>query len=139
MSNVSIFKKYLQQQNVYMEEVQEQDGGIFFRTRQSFNNGGSVIVVAAFNDREDLIDLQIFGIASIKDPLKKEALHKLINELNVGYRFTKFMEMDGEVSAQYSYGVDDNQLNPAYLIDMLLMLIRTAEENYPKFMKLQWA
>jgi hypothetical protein len=34
MSNVQIFRDFLQQQNVFMEEVQEENGGVFFRTRQ---------------------------------------------------------------------------------------------------------
>ncbi|GHH98647.1 YbjN domain-containing protein [Neobacillus kokaensis] len=139
MSNVSIFRNYLQKQNVYMEEVQEDNGGVFFRTRQGFDNGGSVILVVAFNDREDLIDLQIFGVASINNPLKKEAVHNLINDLNVSYRFTKFMEADGNVSAQYSYNVGQGELDPVFLMDTLIMLLRTTEESYPKFMKLQWA
>ncbi|MED1603631.1 YbjN domain-containing protein [Alkalihalophilus marmarensis] len=139
MSNVAIMREYLQDQNVVMEEVQENDGGVFFRTRQGFDNGGSVVVVIAFNEREDLVDLQLYGIASIKDPLKKEAVHNFINELNVNYRFAKYMEVEGDISAQYSFHLEENKINPAYVVDSLLMLIRTAEENYPKFMKLQWA
>lgn len=139
MSNIMLFKEYLQRQNIFMEEVQEDNGGVFFRTRQGFDNGGSVVIVVSFNDRADLIDLQIFGVASIKNPLKKEAVHNLINELNVNYRFTKFMEVDGNISAQYSYHVGEGELDSAYLMDSLLMLLRSAEDNYPKFMKLQWA
>ena len=139
MSNVTIFKNYLQGQDIYMEEVQEDNGGVFFRTRQGFDNGGSVIVVVAFNDREDLVDLQIFGVASINNPLKKENVHSLINELNKNYRFSKFMEADGNISAQYSFNVAQSQLDPAFLMDTLIMLLRTTEESYPKFMKLQWA
>lgn len=122
-----------------MEEVQDNNGGVFFRTRQGFDNGGSVVIVVAFNEDQDLIDLQIFGVASIKNPLKKEAVHSLINELNVNYRFTKFMEVEGNISAQYSYNVGERDLDPEFLMDSLIMLLRTAEETYPKFMKLQWA
>jgi|SRR5690625_4067256 len=139
MSNVSIFRSFLQDKNVYMEEVQEDDGVIFFRTRQDFDNGGSVVMVVVFNEAQDLIDLQIFGVASITNPLKQEAVLNLINELNVNYRFTKFLEIDGNISIQYSYGVQQGSLNPEYLMDVLLMLLRAAEDNYPKFMKLQWA
>jgi hypothetical protein len=139
MSNVQIFKNFLQQQNVFMEEVQEDNGGVFFRTRQDLKNGGSVVAVVAFNDREDLIDLQIFGIANINNPLKKEAVHNLLNELNTYYRFTKFIEMEGRISAQYSYNVRPNSLDPGELMDTLIMLLNTADDSYPKFMKLQWA
>ncbi|GIP38419.1 hypothetical protein J31TS4_16990 [Paenibacillus sp. J31TS4] len=138
MSNVSLFRTYLQQINVHMEEVQ--DGGeVYFRTTQSFENGGSVLLVVSFNDREDLVDLNIYNIANIKNPLKKEAVHSLINELNVQYRFTKFMESEGRISAQYSMNVVPNQLDPEQIFNKLIMLLRSAEDTYPKFMKLQWA
>ncbi|WP_157964506.1 YbjN domain-containing protein [Exiguobacterium flavidum] len=139
MSNVSTFRNYLQQQNMYMEEIQEDNGGCFFRTRQDFDNGGSVVLVVSFNENEDLIDLQAFGIANINNPLKKETVHHLINELNVTYRFTKFIEVEGSVSAQYSYSVEQGELDPAFLMDSLLMLFNSAKDAYPKFMKLQWA
>jgi hypothetical protein len=96
-------------------------------------------VEVAFNDREDLIDLQIFGIANINNPLKKEAVHNLLNELNTYYRFTKFIEMEGKISAQNSYNVNPNSLDPGELMDTLIMLLNTANDSYPKFMKLQWA
>ena len=111
MSNVAIFRNYLEEVNLHMEEVEGEDG-IFFRTRQSFDNGGNVLVVSSFNAEEDLVDLRILGLASINDPLKKELVHKLVNQLNVDYRFAKFIEIDGEISVSYSYNLIKNELNP---------------------------
>ncbi|KUP04425.1 hypothetical protein Q75_15660 [Bacillus coahuilensis p1.1.43] len=139
MSNVAVFRNYLQSRDIYMEEVQEESGGVFFRTRQGFDNGGSVVIVAAFNELQDIVDLQILGLASITNPLKKESVHNLLNELNFNYRFSKFLEVEGNISAQYSIHLGDKVLDAEFLMDTLLMLLRSAEENYPKFMKLQWA
>lgn len=138
MSNVSVFEDYLQEIDFFMEQLNDEDG-VFFRVRQSFETGGEVILVVSFNDSEDIIDLYVHNIAHITNPLKKEHLHNLLNELNVNYRFIKFMELEGRVSAQYSITVDQNSIDPQYLMDLLKLLFDTTEENYPKFMKLQWA
>ncbi|WP_167358167.1 YbjN domain-containing protein [Planococcus maritimus] len=122
-----------------MEEIKNENGGVFFRTRQSFENGGSVVVVAAFNDTENILDLQVFNVANIANPLKKEAIHQLINNLNTDYRFSKFYEYEGKVTVQYSYAINAENFEPSEAINNLIMLVETSEESYPKFMKIQWA
>lgn len=138
MSNVEIFRNYLQKEDLHMEEVKGEEG-IFFRTRQSFDNGGTVMVLVNFNAEEDLVDLDVYGVATVKDPLKKEAALKLINQLNTDYRWAKFYEVDGMVSIRYSYQLVKNELNPGLLLDTTVSLLNSAEASYPKFMKLQWA
>jgi hypothetical protein len=122
-----------------MEEIQNDDGSIFFRGRQSIENGGTALLIASFNTDQTVVDLNIFNIVTINDPLKKEYLHKLLNELNCQFRYTKFTESNGEVVAQYSYRVQPNNLDPEDLIDNLVMLFKTVEQSHPKFMKLQWS
>ncbi|MEF3313241.1 hypothetical protein PV433_30570 [Paenibacillus sp. GYB004] len=139
MSNVTIFRDALNQKNVYMEELKDDQGGTFFRADQRLENGGSVLLVVSFNEREDIVDLNVYNIAKITNPLKKESIHNLINDLNIDYRFTKFMEQNGVVSAQYSLTAEQNKLDAGRVLEMLIMLLRSAEDNYPKFMKLQWA
>lgn len=138
MSNVGKFRNYLKEIDLYMEE-KKNENGVFFHTRQSFDKGGTVVVVAAFNSDETLVDIRIFGIANITDPLKKESVHKLMNQLNNDYRFAKFTEFEGEVSINYSYYLTPSAFNPAELLEQLISLLKCAEDSYPKFMKLQWA
>ena len=139
MTNISIFKNFLHQQTYVMEELRDDNGGTFFRKRETFDGGGSVLLVISFNVEETIVDLNVFGIANVTNPLKKESLHELINNLNLGYRYTKFIESKGEVSAQYSFNVAKGELNPDSLEDTLLILLRSAQDSYPKFMKLQWS
>ncbi|NMB01180.1 MAG: hypothetical protein GX971_06635 [Firmicutes bacterium] len=121
-----------------MDEEASDDGGVFFRTREELDSGGSVFVLVIFNDKQNLVDLRILGIADISNPLKRDTLHELINELNLNYRFATFVELDGEVSAKYSYFLGSDPLDPAMLVGIIQMLLGSANESYPKFMKLQW-
>lgn len=138
MSNVLIFKEYLKRQGINLEEGQLNDGGVFFRTHHSFSNGGSGVLIIQFNNDEDIIDISLGGITHIDNPLKKEAIHSLINELNRKYRFTKFYHEEGQVILQYSFIADKGKLDPQMLMDAVIVTLNTAEESYPKFMKLQW-
>lgn len=138
MGNVEIFETYFKEHNVYMDKGVEEDGSVFFRTREHWKNGGSVILVVYFDPLQEIIDIQIIGIAYIENPLKQEALHDLMNELNIDYRFLKFIEHKGNVIAQYPLRVEKNNLDPLYLVNMMEMCLNSAEDSYPKFMKLQW-
>ena len=137
MSKSTIFKNLLEQNNIYMEENRDEIG-TFFRAPQSLKSGGNVLVVVSFSNQESIVDISIFNIAQIENPLKKEELNKLINELNKDYRYAKFIESDNSVIAQYSYDVREH-FNPGLVLDHVALLLNVVDDAYPKFMKLQWA
>lgn len=138
MSNVSLFRDFLLKEQFHMEEGTLEDGGVFFRSEQSIDNGGSVLLVVAFTPEQDVVDLKAFGIAKITNPLKKENFHALINELNADYRFTKFYEDQGEISASYSMPLS-HHIDPQEIFNKLIMIYRSSADNFPKFMRLVWA
>lgn len=138
MSNVALFREFISKEKIYMEESELQDGGVFFRTEQNIDNGGSVVLVVAFNPNEDMVDFNAFNIAKINNPLKKESFHYLINELNNDYRFTKFYENEGNISASYSMSITPN-FDPEAIFNKLTMLYKSGAESFPKFMKLVWS
>lgn len=138
LSNVALFRDFLLKENFYMEEGTLEDGGVFFRTEQSIENGGSVLLVVAFTPEEHIVDLNAFNIAKITNPLKKESFLALINELNTDYRFTKFFESQGEICASYSMPITQN-FDPEEIFNKLIMVYRCSADSFPKFMKLVWA
>ncbi len=138
MSNVSLFRDFLLKENFPMEEGELEDGGVFFRSEQNIDNGGSVLLVVAFTPEQNIVDLKAFNIAKITNPLKKESFHSLINELNADYRFTKFFEDQGEISASYSMPIAQN-FDPEEIFNKLIMLYRSSADSFPKFMRLVWA
>lgn len=137
--NVNEFKELLNRKDLYMEEGQNEDGSSFFRIEQKLKDGGSIVLVVGFSESEDVVDIYAFDIAEIKDAYKKESALKLINELNRDYRYSKFtMEEDGRISGNYSISFEEN-FNPDIVLRQLILALESAEEVYPKFMKLVWA
>ena len=138
MSNVALFRNFLLAENIHMNEGSFEDGSVYFMREQTIENGGNVLLAVHFNQNEDIVDLKVLGIAKITNPLKKEQFHSLINQLNTGYRFTKFYEQNGEISATYSMFIGERH-NPQDIIDTLIMVYNSCSDNYGKFMKLVWA
>ncbi|KGX86664.1 YbjN domain-containing protein [Pontibacillus marinus] len=139
MSNVERFKELLRQKEIYMNEGTNEDGSVFFRTEQKLKNGGSIGLVVAFSVEEHMVDVYGFDIAEITDPLKKESIHKLLNEINIDYRFNKFyMDNQGRISSSAALIFEDN-FNPNVVFRLMVMALNTADEVYPKFMKVMWS
>lgn len=139
MSAIQNFRRLLEKKEIYYEDVPFEDGGHGFRLHQTLDNGPRLILGVSFNKEEDLVDIKIYNIAKINNPLKKEFLHSLLNELNNDYRFTKFVEYEDEVTASYSFdliGVFDHS---EFILDKLIMTYNSVEKEFPKFMKLQWS
>ncbi|OMD43033.1 YbjN domain-containing protein [Paenibacillus odorifer] len=138
MNSMEQFKKGLNERGVSMEVTHSEDDLVYFRKREGLNNGGVVTIVVGFSANTN-IDVRIFDIALITNPLKKEAVLNLINELNVTYRYAKFaLSDDGGVFVGYSMMDQDTDITD-YLFAMLSMLLEAVSDEYPKFMKLQWS
>lgn len=139
MSNVQRFRDLLLEQNLDLQEGRNDDDTIFFRTEQKLKHGGSIVLVVAFSQDESLVDIYGFNVAQMTDPLKRDSTYKLLNDLNRDFRFNKFtMTSEGIVDVNSAL-VFENNFDPNIILRMLIMTVNTAEEAYPKFMKLLWA
>ena len=138
MSMVDRFRNFLVSKDLYANEGSFDNGEVYFTWEQTMENGGRVLLVANFSPDENFVDLKVLGIAKITNPLKRENFLSLINELNSDYRFTKFYEANGEISATYSMYINDDH-TPEEIIDTLIMIYRSCTDNYPKFMRLVWS
>ena len=132
------FRRYLLEENINFEDVPFQDGGHGFRLLQTLENGPRLILGVSFNSDDTIVDIKIYNIAKIDNPLKKEFLYALLNELNDDYRFTKFVEDDGEITASYSMSLLGIMDYSELIFDTLVMIFNSVKEEFPKFMKLQW-
>jgi len=107
--------------------------------QETIKGGGNVLFGIIFNADETIVDINVWGLADITNPMKKEDLLYLLNTLNQDYRFARFIENEGQVSVNYSYIIDDGYFNPGKVIQHYILLLNCLENVYPKFMRLQWA
>ena len=139
MSKLDLFRDHLDEREYRYRELTDDEGVTrAFIAQHEIKNNQILTVTYEFSEEETFLDLGIFDIAKIEDPSKREAVLDLINELNQGYRFGKFFVSDeGDVVMRWSLFIKDH-FDPAVLLDMAFMLVGTIEEEYPKFMKIQW-
>ena len=135
--NIERFRQYLQEQGLYMEEY-TRENGVVFRAEQKLDSGTTVTGVIGFYDDSEFVDLYVFDYVTINNPLKKELIYSLINDLNANYRFTKFYEEDNGVSLKAAMMFQEN-FEPSLVITNFIMLLRSADESYSKFMKVIWS
>lgn len=140
MKNYDIFEDYLEKKN--FNAARHRDGEcIFFRLEETTDNGANVVLVVAFYDDSNAVDVEIYNVAKLMDESKeKEYLH-LINEFNQNKRFAKLLlTPEKKVKLLYSFITEEpfTEDSAKNVFDSLVMLFRVAEEAYPKFMKLQW-
>lgn len=141
MNNYDVFEKYLESDNFRMEKVRDEDC-VFFRTEQRTDNGATVLLVSSFYDNSNIVEVEVYNLAKLNSPLKEDKFLYLLNELNRSSRFTKFiLTPNNDIKLFYSYIAEENftMESAKEVLDTMIMLFRSAEEAYPKFMKLQWA
>ena len=135
--NINSFKNHLQSENFYMEENKNSDGSSFFSTEQRTENGANIRIVVAFSNEYPSVDIYAFNIAEVKDPLKKESVLKLLNNLNLNYRYTKFT-IDDNDSITLSSALDFTETNfdPSLILRHIFMIYNGANDEFKSFMKL---
>lgn len=140
MSNVDLFREYLEEINLRFREDSPFDSGLhFFIGRQGLKGGQTVTIAFEFPENEKYVGLRIFDIATIDSPLKRDELLKLINEINLRYRIGKFMVNDrGSILVEWNV-MTAIGFNPQLIVEMCLAIVGCIEDEYPKLMKLQWA
>ncbi|MCM3735783.1 YbjN domain-containing protein [Bacillus cytotoxicus] len=135
MKNLEQFKMYLEQQEIYMEEFNPENGVPFLRAEQSIENGGNITLIIAFY--EVFVEAFATDFIKVDNPLKKERVLELVNEMNTNFRFVKFVFEDNMVYLQAT-NFNGSTFVPEDAFECLVALLRAAEEAYPKFMRIIW-
>lgn len=140
MSCVDEFRNYLRNEDFYFEEDVTEENEVFFRLKQSVKNGETLLIVFLFGENKSYLDINIFNVATIDSPLKRDDLLKLINDLNAMYRYPKFIvNHNGEVMVQAAVAIEDGMFSPKSAVLTSMLIIKAIETEYAKFMKLRWA
>ncbi|MFJ7745421.1 YbjN domain-containing protein [Peribacillus sp. NPDC097295] len=137
MSNVAKFRDFLNREKIFMNELKK-DGITFFRAEQKLKDGWKVFLVFSFNQDEKVADLFCFNVAELKNPDKKMDVHRLLNEYNANFRYSKLYEENGTISIRYAYSLD-GEFQPDLGFRKLIMLFETADQVYPRLMEVIWS
>ncbi|HPU62614.1 MAG TPA: YbjN domain-containing protein [Mobilitalea sp.] len=119
-------------------EVIELDDAYGFRAVQNIKNGRALLLV--------ILDESIYATGSITfatldDLSKKEKILRLFNELNAGYKNTKFfISDDNELICQMSYVALAEDFRADVFLRAFINLFKTlADNDYAKIMRVLWS
>ncbi|KEK24246.1 hypothetical protein [Bacillus gaemokensis] len=135
--NISDFKDYLKSNEIYMEEnVDENDGSVFFAVNLDTESGAKIRLIAAFHNEHPTVDMYCFNVVRLHDSTPKDEVLRLINELNIAYRFAKFTINDrNSIDISTSLAFSEPNFNPALVFEHTLQLYQIANKEYENLMK----
>lgn len=133
-------KRFFDRHNFYYQEDVTDEGRKFFRLQQRIAGSETLGIVLVFDEKETVLDIIVFNIATVSDHGKYEELLKIINELNAKYKFWKFIaSKDGEVRAEYNLVVESELSCKAVILPIELLVCCMSEDGLHKSLKrLQW-
>lgn len=125
---------YFETQDAKVEELKDD----LLRIRCSIQ-GGSVDIFLKFDETDTHVHLE--GINFIKVPEDRyDNVYKVLNECNGCYIHVKFV-LDTERGQIFASEDDVIQLDSCgkECFELMIRMIKTVEDTYPKFMKAIWA
>lgn len=138
ISKSDAYADLLKVKDIDMKQTKVDDGAIRFAIDQNLGNGLPTIkVVIFFNPDQTMAHVYIFNYVSFEESKEIEIL-RLINELNSDYTFTTFYFSENSIDLKYSIDIE-KAYNPETIFDLIISMIQTAREQYPKFMKVIWS
>lgn len=140
LANYDIFEQLLKEKEVYMEKIENEEE-VYFRVDQRLDSGANITLVISFYKNKNFVDIEIYNLVSLSSPLKEESFLSLINELNGTARFAKYYLIKQDVKVFYplTYNCNFDKNMAQEVFDVGIMLMRSCDDSYPKFMKLQWS
>ena len=138
MENFSRFKDLLNTTGIKFEEGRNGDHK-FVKIQQLINSTVLIVFYVDFVSDETIVDLFVYGVSKIDNPLKRSEMLKLVNEMNLKYRYVKYVISDnGDLVIQYTVDIDENY-NFRNLLKVIIFIVKALEEDVIKrFMMLQW-
>lgn len=138
----------LKKKEALIKNIKERDMEEFFTVRDS-TDGKMVFFDASESTQHGAklsfriyLDESVFNVVQIAfylltDNNKRTLLLEKINEKNVKTGFSKYILGDDNVlTVEFTYSVLNEDFNPAFLIDLLMLQMETLDnEVYPDFME----
>lgn len=136
--NAAKFKNFIDEKKLFMEEW-ESDNIKFFAFEENIKNGPKIRAVVGFGNDDLSAATYVVNYVNFSNPSKKEYVYELINELNSKYTYNKFtMDRAGNVMIAVHIPIG-NSFDPQSVLDLMIFAFKAAEEEYSRFMKLQWS
>jgi hypothetical protein len=114
------------------------DNTEYFASEESIKSGPRVRIVFGFGKEDEVIRIYVLNYVQMDNPSKKEYVLELLNELNNKYSYAKFTLDDSD---NILIGVNiptSSNYNANFVFDLAIGALSIAEEEYSRFMKLQW-
>ena len=143
LNNYDVFEQFIKEQGINLDKFDNQDSNrVHFSGNQKLDGGANVLLAYTFYKDAQFVDIEVFDLANLSNPLKKDNYLSLINELNSNARIATYslneqQEIKVMHSLFYNRTFDENLAN--LTIELSIALLQSCDESYPKFMKLQWA
>lgn len=141
MFNYDVYERLMNSKEIYLERI-ENDQEVYFRIEQRTDSGANVLIITSFYKGKDFVDIEIYNFAKLTSPLKEEKYLALINELNGSNRYAKYYitpQQDVRIFHSYFTTGEFTTTTAEDIFHLSVLLLRSADESYSKFMKLQWA
>ena len=131
MSNYERFKKALEENEFYFEEVQEGDRKYFAMSQSVANEDEPpVMVFCEFVDPQIILEITITDIAKVEGDDKRDVLLEVLNGINGSYRFCKFtVDPQGDVFMSYSLLVNEEEEDFSRCLDVLQIMVNIATDE----------
>lgn len=101
-------------------------------------NGAPYRIHFLSNDEDNDVSMRVFSLVKVEEE-KRDSVIQVLNELNVKYRYTKFVcDKDGDVNVEYDYPITGS--NPAESAEeMVIRFAHIVSEAFPQIMRAVWA
>ena len=137
--NANLFQQFLNENKLPMITNNNIEGFTTFviPEEQSIKDA-KVKVVVALTEDDSYADMYIYDITNVvNDDAIKAKLYKLLNDLNISYKFISFYEVDNVINAKCCIPFSDN-FDARLVFDILSVLSRAVEDEYDNIMKTLW-
>jgi hypothetical protein len=138
MNKVERFEQFLQENNIPLQHGTSDNGNHVFATEQRLECGADVKVLITFDQTESTVSLYVLDFVKLPKKDNKVTLLEMINNLHKQMMFINYFVTDQDtVAMQYFFHIQ-NAFSPTDIVGQMALMLNTADQQYPQFMRTVW-
>ncbi|MDB2049848.1 hypothetical protein [Clostridium perfringens] len=135
--NARIFNEYLKTQDINLNFL-DNNGQTIVELNEVLEGGIKARLGILFNETDSLISVIALDFIGGINSSKRNKILDLVNELNSGYSYYKFVVINDSIQIQSFISVDNN-FEPSILMNYIFGMFDVIKDDYSTIMKAMWS
>ena len=139
LNKETMFDNYLRENdmNFFDKLPRDNDDEVLYRSNYTISGNNVIFLISLDSSLYTLLQCRLM---KLNNPLKREKMLYLLNDLNSNYKANKFVLTENDfVDFTVPFISTDDEFNPELVMSLTHNILKMLDDDYAKLMRVNWS